>query len=411
MVEAMEIKTGYKQTEVGVIPRDWEVKKVGEISDIDTDTLSSSTNPDYCFQYISIDDVDNGLLRNKTEMLFKNAPSRAKRKIRLNDVLISTVRPNLKSHLFIKEEVKDWICSTGFSVIRCENDISDSGFVYSHFFSSIINKQIDNLISGSNYPAINSKDVRSLLIPLPPTKAEQTAIATALNDVDVLITQLEKLIAKKRNIKQGAMQALLTGKRRVPGFEKKKGYKQTEVGVIPNDWDFDEIEKMTDITTGAKNTQDRVSDGDYPFFVRSQTVERINSYSFDGEAVLTAGDGVGTGKVFHYINGKFDFHQRVYKISDFSEQLDGYFFNLYFSKNFYNRIMQMTAKSSVDSVRREMIVKMLIPVPPKTEQTAIAQILSDMDTEIEALRKRLEKYKMIKQGMMQNLLTGRIRLV
>lgn len=120
-----------------------------------------------------------------------------------------------------------------------------------------------------------------------------------------------------------------------------KGYKQTEVGVIPGDWDFDEIQKLADISTGAKNTQDRILDGDYPFFVRSQTVERINSYSFDGEAVLTAGDGVGTGKVFHYINGKFDFHQRVYKISKFSECLDGYFFYLYFSKNFYNRIMQM----------------------------------------------------------------------
>ncbi|MBK8196496.1 MAG: hypothetical protein IPK76_26100 [Lewinellaceae bacterium] len=85
--------------------------------------------------------------------------------------------------------------------------------------------------------------------------------------------------------------------------------------MMPHDWS--KMHKnVASITTGDKNTQDRVADGVYPFFVRSQTVERINSYSFDGEAVLTAGDGVGTGKVFHYINGKFDFHQRVYKISD-----------------------------------------------------------------------------------------------
>jgi type I restriction enzyme S subunit len=94
-----------------------------------------------------------------------------------------------------------------------------------------------------------------------------------------------------------------------------KGYKQTEVGVIPTDWEIDEIQNLAEITTGAKNTQDRIFDGEYPFFVRSQIVERINSFSFDGEAILTAGDGVGTGKVFHYINGKFDYHQRVYKIS------------------------------------------------------------------------------------------------
>jgi len=187
-------------------------------------------------------------------------------------------------------------------------------------------------------------------------------------------------------------------------MEIEKGFKQTEVGVIPSDWDFDEIQNLADITTGAKNTQDRVPDGDYPFFVRSQTVERINSYSFDGEAVLTAGDGVGTGKVFHYKNGKFDFHQRVYKISNFSERLDGYFFYLYFSKNFYNRIMQMTAKSSVDSVRREMIAKMLIPVPTNDEQTAIATALNDADALITQLEKLIAKKHNIKQGAMQELL-------
>lgn len=190
----------------------------------------------------------------------------------------------------------------------------------------------------------------------------------------------------------------------VEAMEIEAGFQKTEVGIIPRDWDFDEIQNLADIATGAKNTQDRIPDGDYPFFVRSQTVERINSYSFDGEAVLTAGDGVGTGKVFHYINGKFDFHQRVYKISNFSERLDGYFFYLYFSKNFYNRIMQMTAKSSVDSVRREMIAKMLIPVPPKAEQTAIATALNDADALISELEKLIDKKRNIKQGAMQELL-------
>ncbi len=115
----------------------------------------------------------------------------------------------------------------------------------------------------------------------------------------------------------------------------KPGYKQTEVGVIPEDWELDYIENLAHITTGSRNTQDRVNDGQYPFFVRSQTVERINSYSFDGEAVLTAGDGVGTGKVFHYIKGRFDAHQRVYRISEFDERINGYFFYLYFSSHFY----------------------------------------------------------------------------
>src|SRR4030095_2051005 len=84
------------------------------------------------------------------------------------------------------------------------------------------------------------------------------------------------------------------------------GFQRTDVGVMPTDWDVDRVDGNASIKPGARNTQDRIEDGEYPFFVRSQQVERINSYSFDGEAVLTAGDGVGTGKVFHYMNGKFD---------------------------------------------------------------------------------------------------------
>ena len=188
-------------------------------------------------------------------------------------------------------------------------------------------------------------------------------------------------------------------------MELKKGYKQTDIGIIPIDWDKDTVNNIASIKTGSRNTQDRVENGEYPFFVRSQIVERINSFSFDGEAVLTAGDGVGVGKVMHYIKGKFDCHQRVYRISNFSEILNGRFFYLYFSSNFYNRIMQMTAKSSVDSVRMEMIADMQIPIPPTiSEQTAIATALSDADDLISGLEKLIEKKRNIKHGVMQELL-------
>lgn len=188
-------------------------------------------------------------------------------------------------------------------------------------------------------------------------------------------------------------------------MEVKQGYMETEIGIIPEDWEVDFVRNFAIIKTGSRNTQDNVSDGIYPFFVRSQKVERINSFSYEGEAVLTAGDGVGVGKVVHYINGKFDCHQRVYRITDFNEKINGYFFYLYFSSNFLNRIMQMTAKSSVDSVRMDMIADMQVPIPPtKAEQTAIATALSDTDALIESLEKLITKKRLIKQGAMQELL-------
>ncbi|OPY88319.1 MAG: EcoKI restriction-modification system protein HsdS [Smithella sp. PtaU1.Bin162] len=190
-----------------------------------------------------------------------------------------------------------------------------------------------------------------------------------------------------------------------------KGYKRTEVGVIPKDWDIDFVGNLASITTGSKNTQDKREDGQYPFFVRSQIAERINSFSYDGEAVLTAGDGVGTGKVFHYINGKFDYHQRVYKISDFKKKLDGKFFYFYFSNHFYARIMQMTAKSSVDSIRMEMIADMQIPLPSYSEQKEISTALNDIALLVDDLGMLIRKKKNLKKGVMHELLTGKKRLI
>lgn len=181
--------------------------------------------------------------------------------------------------------------------------------------------------------------------------------------------------------------------------------KQTAIGLIPEDWHVAKIKDISIIKTGSKNTQDRIENGVYPFFVRSQTIERIDSYSFEGEAVLTAGDGVGVGKVFHYVNEKFDLHQRVYVIHSFRKDVSGFYFFKYFQNNFFGRIMQMTAKSSVDSVRMETISEMNIPLPPLSEQEAIARALSDCDLWVESLEQVVAKKRLIKQGAIQELLT------
>ncbi|MFM6036762.1 MAG: restriction endonuclease subunit S [Sphaerospermopsis kisseleviana] len=193
---------------------EWEVKKLGDVADIDSDNLRSDTNPNYCFKYISLENVEMGKLSDVSYCVFSSAPSRARRKVQKNDILVATVRPNLKSHLFVKFEVNDLICSTGFSVIRCNLDNFQPEFIYYHFFASIIDQQINTLLIGSNYPAINSSDIKSLKIPIPPL-AEQKAIAKILTEMDEEIEALEKKREKYKNIKQGMMQELLTGKTRL----------------------------------------------------------------------------------------------------------------------------------------------------------------------------------------------------
>jgi len=185
----------------------------------------------------------------------------------------------------------------------------------------------------------------------------------------------------------------------------KEGYKETEIGVIPVEWDIKYVTDIAKIKTGNKDTQDKEDNGVYPFFVRSQTIERINSYSFDGEAVLTAGDGVGVGKIYHYLNEKFDYHQRVYNIHNFIDEVDGRYFFEYFKSNFYSRVTRMSAKNSVDSVRLDMIAKMGIPLPPLEEQIKIAEILSTTDEKIEAISSQIEKAETVKKGLLQKLLS------
>ena len=370
----MEVKPGCKQTEVGVIPAEWEAKKLG-------DFVSLQRGHDLTWRDRRSGDVpvmgsagqngfhDTALAKGPGVVLGRSGASFG------------------QAHYC---EIDFWPHNTALYVTDFRGN--DPLFVF-YFLSSI---DFTRHNSGGAQQSLNRNFIYPISVRVP-RSVEQRAIAGALGDVDALLGALTRLIAKKRDLKQAAMQQLLTGKQRLPGFS--------------GEWELDYVRNLASIATGARNTQDRREDGKYPFFVRSSTVEHINSYSFDGEAVLTAGDGVGTGKIFHYIKGKFDFHQRVYKISDFSERVDGYFFYLCFSTYFFQRIMSMTAKSSVDSVRMEVIANMDIPLPSPQEQRAIAAVLSDMDAEIAALERRLAKTRALKQGMMQELLTGRIRLV
>lgn len=192
----------------------WEVKRLEDLAEIDPENLRANTANDYSFNYISLEDVDSGALRGHSEQIFATAPSRARRKLRVGDVLVSTVRPNLKSHLLFSEKDNDWVCSTGFSVVRCFTGLSHPSFVFMHLFSAGISSQIDALLSGSNYPAINSRDIKKLTIPVPPYK-EQAAISEALSDMDAEITGLETQRAKIAQLKQGMMQELLTGRIRL----------------------------------------------------------------------------------------------------------------------------------------------------------------------------------------------------
>lgn len=182
-----------------------------------------------------------------------------------------------------------------------------------------------------------------------------------------------------------------------------KGYQE--------DWEQRKVSELCSISTGKSNTQDKVEDGEYPFYVRSPIIERSTKYLYDEEAVITVGDGVGTGKVFHYVNGKYDLHQRCYRMYGFSDELNAHYFYHTFSKLFYKRVMAMTAKTSVDSVRLEMISDMKIPVPNVEEQRKIGNLLDGIDHLITLHQRKCEEMKTLKKYMLQKMFPQNGQLV
>jgi type I restriction enzyme, S subunit len=297
-----------------------------------------------------------------------------------------------------------------------------------------INNFVDFALESTGVPQLTAPQISKYYVALPPTKAEQEAIAEALSDADALIESLEQLIAKKRYLKQGTMQELLTGKKRLPGFEIKSGYKQTETGAIPVDWEVRALGEIGIFKNGIN--KDRTAFGHGSPFVNlldvfgAASISSIDhlgliaSTSFEQNTYdLRRGDvifirssvkpsGVGlTVVVDNYLAGT------IY--SGFLIRFrDGGFIDAKFKKHcfyeegFRQRIIGASSVSANTNINQDSLKRVPIILPPmKAEQKAIAEILSDMDADIAALETKLTKARQLKQGMMQELLIGRIRLV
>lgn len=327
---------------------------------------------------------------DEIESRYKNA------RVKSGDLIITIV--GYCGHV---EVIPDWLDGANLTQttarIAVDKKRASASFCRYMLQSPVGRMQVANNLKGAAQPGLNCGDVEKFLLPLPARRDEQSAIATALSDVDALLAAQDALIAKKRAVKQGAMQELLTGKRRLPGFG--------------GEWEVERLGDVAHIKTGSRNNEHKVDDGDYPFFVRSEFVERIDGYAYDCEAILVPGEGK-IGEVFHYITGRFDVHQRVYAITQFTAEVSGQFVHLFMKGSFGQWAMQNTVKATVDSLRLPTFQNFLLRLPPtKGEQVAIVKALSDMDAEITALETQRAKTVHLKQGMMQALLTGRIRLI
>jgi len=407
---------GYKQTEMGIIPEDWELKILGDIT-----TISRLAGAEYTGVWE--EDERGEIIALRGFNIEKNRINHEEI-VRISDSLSKKLK---RSRLCKGDVVYPCVGTIGNAAVIYENnkyhiqqniaritpDLNklSSEFLANYLMSSLAEKEVGRFNATSSQPNILVSSLRQYRVPLPEKIEEQATIANALSDADALINELEKLIAKKQAIKTATMQQLLTGRTRLPQFAlhengTPKGYKQSELGEVPEDWGITEIGSFAPLQRGFDLPAGQRKDGKYPVVYSNGIVNFHNKYQVNGPGVVTGRSGT-LGKV-HYVEGDFWPHNTSLWVTRFNGSHPKFVYFLFT----YIGFERFASGSGVPTLNRNDAHSFRICLPNSIgEQTAIATILSDMDEEIQTLQKRLAKTRQIKQGMMQELLTGKTRLV
>ena len=393
----MEVRPGYKRTEVGIIPEDWDVATIGDKAEkvgsgitptggqrvyrIEGRPFMRSQNVGW--GNLLLDDV--AFIDDATHSTFPET------EIQLDDVFLNITgasigRSAVADSRLVGGNVNQHVC-----IVRAKQLKLVPRYLNLFLLSAAGQRQIDSFQAGGNRQGLNFAQVRSMRIPLPATEAEQRAIAAALSDVDALLGGLERLIAKKHDLKQAAMQQLLTGQTRLPGFRAEREVKR--------------LGEVLTICHGKSQRDVEVADGAYPILATGGQIGTAQRALYDKPSAL--------------IGRKETINQPQYMDTPFWT-VDTLFYSAIkcgnSAKYLYYRFclidwMQYNEASGVPSLNARTIENIEINCPKPAEQTAIAAILSDMDAELSALTARRDKTRDLKQAMMQELLTGRTRLV
>lgn len=377
----MELRPGYKETEAGVIPEDWEVQKLGSITTFldgmrrpvkSSDRARMKGSIPYYGASGIVDYVDDYIFDEELVLLGEDGEN-----------ILSRNLP-----LAFRISGKTWV-NNHAHVIRPSSDIS-IGFL-TEYLDSL---NYESLNSGTAQPKLNKQNCLQIPVALPSSSEEQNAIATVLSDADALLLSLERLICKKRNLKQACMQQLLTGETRLHGFEK--------------NWDSAYLPDVLVIRKGDLMTSSRLRQGNIPVVAGGiNPAYYHDTFNRRGPCVTISASGANAGFVAFYQEPIFASDCSTIEGSDYISSK----FAFYKLKLLQNEIFSLQTGGAQPHVQPNDLARLMISFPSRTEQDAIVLLLSDMDSEIEALETRLEKTRDLKRAMTQELLTGKTRLV
>lgn len=423
----MEVKKGYKQTDLGIIPEEWDVKKIGGVTRSTAGGTPSTSIPEYWggeIRWMSSGELHSKFVYEVEGRITEEGLKNSSTKIIPEKCVLIGLAGQGKTRGTVAINMIELCTNQSIAAI-----FPSSQFVPEYLFYNLDARytELRSLSTGDGgRGGLNLRIINSLLVPFP-LLPEQKAIACTLRDMDALLNALDALIAKKRLIKQGAMQELLTGKKRLAGFN--------------DEWKIKSLGEMFDFSGGFTASRDQLSSDGYCYLhygdihlsnktfidVKAEfeaipklkvPLKKISEASLlrDGDVVFVdaSEDNEGASKHVVVVNPEgipfiSGLHTIVAKSK--TEELAHLYRRYCFqTRALKNQFLFYAVGTKVTGISKSNIAKINIPVPSVPEQTAIAEILSDMDAEIAALEQKREKTRLLKQGMMQELLTGRIRL-
>lgn len=372
---------------------------------LETMTVDPSRILDRVFEYVDVSSVSNDLWKivSSTRHTGATAPGRARKLVRAKDVIFATIRPSLKRVALVPQNLDGQVVSTAFCVLRANPIKADPRFIYYSLLTEDFISQVTNLERGASYPAVTDNDVLGQEIVVPPLP-EQQAIAAVLSKIQGAVEVQEKIVATLKELKAATMAKLFReGLRGEP-------LRQTEIGEIPDSWEVIRLGDICSYTTGKLNSEKAVENGQYPFFTCSQETFRIDSFSFDQEALLLAGNNAQGKYSVKYYKGKFDAYQRTYVISirDTSQ------FNYQFLLHELTRKLELLRRNSLGATTKYLTASLIsdlqISKPRPEEQKEFANILSAIDDNIAKNEKRYNSLKFLFSSMLHLLMTGQVRM-
>lgn len=371
----------------------WERRRLGDIAELIGGGTPSTSIPEFwdgdINWYTPAEITEQIYLSSSRRKITEQGYKHSSAKILPIGTILFTSRAGIGKTAILSKEA---CTNQGFQSIVPNKDELNSYFIFIQ--TEKLKKYAETVGAGSTFVEVSGKQMENMKLMIPSTILEQNTIGQYFSKLDTLVTLQQRKLKMLKEFKKTLLSKMFPkGGENIPEI-RFNGY--------TNNWEQKLIKYICSISTGKSNTQDQVDDGIYPFFIRSEKPVRSNKYLYDCEAVITIGDG-NIGKVFHYINGKFDLHQRCYKMTNF-DNIQGKYFYHYFSANFYNRAMRMSAKGTVDSVRFEMIANMEIKIPEDFyEQIKISNCLSKIDTLITLHQRKLDLLKETKKTLLSKM--------